>query len=69
MIKFIFQMLVLAFFVHSPISGYCQTNHTQKEGDCLPEYRFDGKKLILTEKEWKERLTSEQFKVLFELHL
>lgn len=30
----------------------------------MPEYRFDGTKLILSEKEWKERLTSEQFKVL-----
>ncbi|MGE5195815.1 MAG: peptide-methionine (R)-S-oxide reductase MsrB [Anaerolineae bacterium] len=27
-------------------------------------YRFDGKKLVLTDKEWKERLTPEQFKVL-----
>lgn len=26
--------------------------------------RFDGKRLLLTEKEWQERLTSEQFKVL-----
>ncbi len=64
MIKFIFQTLVLAFLIHSPTGGYCQTNPTPKEGDCLPEYRFDGKKLILTEKEWKERLTPEQFNVL-----
>ncbi|MCI0381586.1 MAG: peptide-methionine (R)-S-oxide reductase MsrB [Chlamydiae bacterium] len=28
------------------------------------EYRFDGKKLILSEKEWEKRLTPEQFKVL-----
>lgn len=30
----------------------------------MPENLFDGKKLILTENEWKERLTAEQFKVL-----
>ena len=54
--KLICSLLIL---VNIPIGGFCQTN-----GDCLPEYRFDGKKLILTEKEWKERLTPEQFKVL-----
>lgn len=27
-------------------------------------YRFDGKKLLLSEKEWQERLTPMQFKVL-----
>ncbi|MBA2727368.1 MAG: peptide-methionine (R)-S-oxide reductase, partial [Parachlamydiaceae bacterium] len=36
------------------------------EVDCLPELRFDGKKLVLTEKEWKGKLTSEQFTVLRE---
>jgi methionine-R-sulfoxide reductase len=30
----------------------------------LPQYRFDGKKLVFTEQEWKERLPLEQFKVL-----
>jgi peptide-methionine (R)-S-oxide reductase len=30
----------------------------------MAEYRFDGKKVNLTEKEWEERLTPEQFKVL-----
>ncbi|MBA3237494.1 MAG: peptide-methionine (R)-S-oxide reductase MsrB [Parachlamydiaceae bacterium] len=30
----------------------------------MPEYRFDGKKLFLSEKEWGARLTSEQFAVL-----
>ncbi len=28
------------------------------------QYRFDGKKVDLTEKEWKDRLTSEEFEVL-----
>ena len=32
--------------------------------DCLPEYRFNGKKMILTEREWKDFLPPEQFKVL-----
>ena len=30
----------------------------------MTRYRFDGKKIDLKEKEWKERLTPEQFKVL-----
>ncbi len=42
-----------------PNVGVCQLNQS-----CTQEYRFDGKKLILTEKEWKERLTAEQFAVL-----
>lgn len=62
MIKIILQTAGLVFLVHNPITGFCQTNQTQ--GECLSEYRFDGKKLILTESEWKERLTPEQFKVL-----
>ncbi len=31
---------------------------------CNPAYRFDGEKLILTDAEWKERLTPEQYAVL-----
>lgn len=49
----------LLFIFHISAIGVCQNNN-----DCLPQYRFDGKKLILTEKEWKERLTPEQFSVL-----
>ncbi len=30
----------------------------------MPDYRFDGKKLLLSENAWKERLLPEQFKVL-----
>lgn len=30
----------------------------------MTEYRFDGKKVLLTEQEWKKRLTPEQFKIL-----
>ncbi len=36
----------------------------QKISDCPSNYRFDGKKLILTEEQWKEKLTPEQFKIL-----
>lgn len=39
----------------------CQSATTK---ECLPQYRFNGQKLILTEKEWKQRLTPEQFKIL-----
>lgn len=31
---------------------------------CTEEYRFDGKKLILTEAEWKKRLTPEEYDIL-----
>ncbi len=31
---------------------------------CSPEERFDGKKLKLTESEWKSRLSPEQFRIL-----
>jgi peptide-methionine (R)-S-oxide reductase len=30
----------------------------------MTDYRFDGHKLILSEQEWKERLTPDQFRVL-----
>lgn len=30
----------------------------------MKDFRFDGHKLILSEREWKERLTPEQFRVL-----
>jgi peptide-methionine (R)-S-oxide reductase len=60
MYKLLTALLSLIFLIHIPTGGFCQTT----KGDCLPKYQFDGKKLILTEKEWKERLTKEQFKVL-----
>jgi len=47
---------------HMPMQLFCQT--AQEEGKCLAEYRFNGEKVVLTEKEWKERLALEQFKVL-----
>ncbi len=53
-------LLLCLLLLHIPMGGFCQTN----QGDCLPEYRFDGEKLTLTEKEWKARLSPEQFKVL-----
>lgn len=36
----------------------------QAEGSCSPSDRFDGKKLQLSESEWKRRLTPEQFRIL-----
>ncbi len=36
----------------------------QQASDCPANYRFDGKKLALTEKQWKEKLTPEQFQIL-----
>lgn len=54
---YLFISILLLFLM--PANGFCQT-----KGECLPEYQFDGKKLILTEAEWKEKLTPEQFKIL-----
>lgn len=34
--------------------------------ECTPEIRFDGKKLVLSNEEWKGRLTPEQYRILRE---
>jgi peptide-methionine (R)-S-oxide reductase len=47
-------------------SSYLGINEQNATGQCLPQYRFDGKKLLLSEGEWKKRLTPEQFAVLRE---
>lgn len=64
MYRFITWKFTLLVLLNISIMGYCQPKQDQAIDSCLPAYRFDGKKLILTEKEWKERLTPEQFKVL-----
>lgn len=56
---FIFFIGFLAFF-HTSSWLFSESD------ECLPKYRFNGQKLILSEKEWKERLTKEQFKILRE---
>lgn len=58
-----FSLLAL-FQVPSKVFGDSMGELAEK--DCLPEYRFDGKKLVLSEKEWKARLTPEQFAILRE---
>jgi peptide-methionine (R)-S-oxide reductase len=37
---------------------------SQNQEGCVSNCHFDGKKLVLTEKEWKERLPTEQFEIL-----
>ncbi len=37
---------------------------SQNQEECLSQYRFDGKKIVMTEEEWKSRLPPEQFQVL-----
>jgi peptide-methionine (R)-S-oxide reductase len=37
---------------------------SQNQEECLSEYRFDGKKIVMTQQEWKSRLSPEQFEVL-----
>jgi peptide-methionine (R)-S-oxide reductase len=48
----------LGFFL-LPLAGLAQ----EKEG-CLPEYRYDGKKVVLSEEEWKDVLSPDQFRIL-----
>ncbi len=58
-------MLKSIFFsvlVCLPILGICETKLNQE--DCLPQYRFNGKKVVLTEKEWRDSLSPDQFRVL-----
>ncbi len=49
--------ILLSSHIFNPL--FCQTMD-----QCKPSDRFDGKKLQLSEQEWKKRLTPEQFKIL-----
>jgi hypothetical protein len=51
--------LICICLIHIPSALFCQSAQ-----ECEPEYQFDGKKVELSEKEWKQRLTSEQFRIL-----
>ncbi len=65
-------ILLALFAMNTYGTGFCQTTEAMDEdppgtvnaGSCLPEYRFDGVKLYLSEHEWKEHLTPEEFQVL-----
>jgi peptide-methionine (R)-S-oxide reductase len=62
---------VLFLFFNMPIDGLSQTIHDSVRYDYPNQNNsskicFDGKKFILTKKEWKERLSSEAFEVLRE---
>lgn len=61
---FIAYIVICFFLIHIPTKGICQIIQKQENSDCMTQYRFDGKKLSLTEKEWKKRLTPEQFNIL-----
>jgi methionine-R-sulfoxide reductase len=39
---------------------------SQNQEECLSQYQFNGKKVVLTEQEWKSRLSPKQFEVLRE---
>ncbi len=58
-------MMVFSFFsaFRKLFIGLCFIS-LQAYCDCPAAYRFDGKKVILTEEQWKEKLSPEQFKVL-----
>lgn len=47
------------FFVLQTIPGICQNQE-----ESMSHYRFDGRKLILTEEEWSSSLPLEQFLIL-----
>lgn len=56
---------ILSFILlHIAAMGVCQSEPNQINKQQISSDCFDGKKLILTEAEWKARLTPEQFKVL-----
>lgn len=64
---FILFTLAFLFIFQGPFQVFGESVKKDiTEQDCSPEYRFDGKKLVLSEKEWKERLTPEQFHILRE---
>src|SRR5262245_49272232 len=57
---------ITLFMLNIAIMGVCQSVQNPQTKNNLSKECFDGKKLILTEIEWKERLTPEQFKILRE---
>jgi peptide-methionine (R)-S-oxide reductase len=59
---FLIFSLIATFQIPTQIFAEPGIDITEK--DCLSEYRFDGKKLVLSEKEWQERLKPEQFAIL-----
>jgi len=62
--NFILNIICSFLLITIPIKIICQTPQDQPHDECLPEYKFNGKKLILSEKEWKKKLSTEQFDVL-----
>lgn len=64
MLKKLSFILNLIILLHIPIYSPCQSKEKELNESCLPQYRFDGHRLVLSENEWKERLTPEEFKVL-----
>lgn len=56
----LFFCVVTLIMVNKPIKALCQPSMEE----CVDSYRFNGEKIVLSEKEWKERLTPEQFKIL-----
>lgn len=63
---FILFTFSLLWMLQLPYQAFGESRNEIALQDCLPEYKFDGKKLELSEKEWKERLTPEQFHILRE---
>jgi len=62
-ILFIFSILT---FFQIPDLAFADSKVDGAELECSAEYRFDGKKLVLTENEQRETLKPEQFKILRE---
>lgn len=59
MMKNILLYLSVLFLIQTPFNCHCAEN-------CPEKYRFDGKKLELSNEEWKKKLTPEQYEILRE---
>ena len=56
-------LFVSALTLLLPIIGFSETNQENSKPSA-PSYRFDGKKLLLSDKEWKEKLSPAQYLTL-----
>lgn len=55
-------LIIVVYFINAcPVTGVCKETSMDA---CTAKYRFNGKKLTLTDQQWKERLSADQYRVL-----